>query len=247
MGERARRKRLFLAKHPFCCFCGGGKPATTEDHVPPRSLFAQRRWPEGYAFPACEKCNAATRLAEQVFTFLSRCSQDPLNRQGEAEFNRAVDALGNNHPGILLEILPSRSLTYRGRPAIQVNGPQVRRAVEDYARKLFSALHYKETGRILPQSGGIAWQWWSNVQLFEGEMPTTFETRFHGTPALKRQKEVLEDQFKYKYTVTEDGLYGMYLAAFRQSFAIAGIVAFDYAFLTKGAPPDAVILRPLPP
>jgi len=78
-------------------------------------------------------------------------------------------------------------------------------------------------------------------------MPTTFETRFHGTPALKRQKEVLEDQFKYKYTVTEDGLYGMYLAAFRQSFAIAGIVAFDYAFLTKGAPPDAVILRPLPP
>ena len=85
------------------------------------------------------------------------------------------------------------------------------------------------------------------MQLFDGEMPPTFEMHFRGTPALRRQKEVLEDQFKYKYTVTEDGFYGIYLAAFRQSFAIAGIVAFDYAFLTKGAPADAVILRPLPP
>ena len=73
MGEKVRRTQLFLAKHPLCCFCGGTEPAVTEDHVPARSFFAKRRWPEGYAFPACEKCNAATRLDEQVCNFLVRC------------------------------------------------------------------------------------------------------------------------------------------------------------------------------
>jgi hypothetical protein len=113
MGEKARRKRQFLAENPFCCFCGGGNPATTEDHVPHRALFTGRRWPEGYVFPACENCNSNTRLAEQVVNFLSRCYQDPFGRQEETEFNRALDALGNNHPGIIKEILPVRSLSVR--------------------------------------------------------------------------------------------------------------------------------------
>jgi hypothetical protein len=116
MGEKARRKRLFLAKDPFCCFCGGDSPATTEDHVPSRTLFTLWQWPEGYVFPACENCNSATRLAEQIFSFLSRCHQDPLGQQEETEFNQALDALGNNHPGIIQEILPVRSMRYRGRP-----------------------------------------------------------------------------------------------------------------------------------
>jgi hypothetical protein len=246
MGEKARRKRLFLAKNPFCCFCGGSNPATTEDHVPHRALFTGRRWPEGYVFPACENCNSATRLAEQVFSFLSRLYQDPLGQQEETELNQALDALGNNHPGIIRDILPIRSPTYRGRPAIQVNGPQVKGALEDYSRKLFSALHYREVGRILPQSGGIAWRWWSNAQLMDGELPAHFVARFRGEPTLMRQKEILKDQFNYRYTVTENGENGIYIAEFRQAFVIAGVVAFDYKFLEKDAPPDAVILRPLP-
>jgi hypothetical protein len=251
MGETARKRRLFLAKHPFCCFCGGNKPATTEDHVPARSFFYERRWPEGYAFPACDKCNSATRLDEQVFNFLSRCnSVSAFSQRENHEFNAAFTALVNNHPGIDRELVPTfferlQFPTYRGLPAIKVDGPQVRRAVENYARKLFSALHYKETGRILPPEGGIAWSWWPNTEAFE--LTSDFVARFRGAPALQRQKDVLEDQFRYRYTVSKEGGHGMYLGAFRRAFVIAGIVAFDKFFLMKRKPPEAVILQPLPP
>jgi len=74
MGDRARRRREFLKKHPLCCFCGGTTPATTIDHVPSRQLFNNKGWPEGYEFPACELCNGAARDAEQVVAMLARAT-----------------------------------------------------------------------------------------------------------------------------------------------------------------------------
>ena len=59
--ERVRRAR-FLAAHPCCCFCGGGIRAETEDHIPARSLFVDRQWPEGFVFPACRSCNSSSRF-----------------------------------------------------------------------------------------------------------------------------------------------------------------------------------------
>ena len=200
-------------------------------------------------FPACENCNAATRLDEQVFNFLSRCnSVGPFSLRDNDEFNAVLTALGNNHPGLLEELVPGwfergQFPTHRGLPAIKVDGPQVRRAVANYARKLFSALHYKETGRILSHAGGIAWLWWTNAETFE--FPPDFVARFRRAPALRRQKDILEEQFRYRYTVTEEGGHGMYLVAFRQAFNMTGIVAFDSFFLMKNKPPEAVILRPL--
>jgi hypothetical protein len=198
-------------------------------------------------FPACESCNAATRLDEQVCNFLSRCySVD--DRFSLQEFNSALTGLINNHPGLLEELVPGwfergQFPTHRGLPAIKVDGPQVRRAVENYARKLFSALHYKETGRILPHAGGIAWLWWSNAET--PDFPQNFVERFRRVPALKRQKDVLIDQFRYRCTVTEEGEHGMYLVVFRKAFNMVGFVAFDSFFLMTNKPPEAVILRPL--
>jgi len=247
MGEKAWKKRLFLAKHPLCCFCGGIEPSVTEDHVPARSFLAERRWPEGYVFPSCAKCNAATRLDEQVCNFLSRC-YSVGDRFSLQEFNSALTGLINNHPGILQELVPDLLQTGRlptrlGLPVIRVDGPQVRRAVENYARKLFSALHYKETGRILPHAGGIAWLWWSNAET--PDFPESFVERFRRMPELKRQKDVLIDQFRYRCTVTEEGKHGMYLVGFREAFNMVGLVAFDSFFLMTNKPPEAVILRPL--
>jgi hypothetical protein len=247
MGEKVRRKRLFLANHPLCCFCGGSEPAVTKDHVPAQSFLAERRWPEGYVFPACEKCNAATRLDEQVCNFLLRCysTGDQLSLD---EFNAALTALINNHPGILEELCPGfretgRFPTRLGLPAVKIDGPQVRSAVQNYARKLFSALHYKETGRILPHAGGIAWSWWTNAET--PDFPSDFVSRFRGVPALRRQKDVLIGQFRYLFTVTKEGEHGMYLVAFRRSFNMVGLVAFDSFFLMTNKPPPEAILRPL--
>jgi hypothetical protein len=186
-------------------------------------------------------------LDEQVCNFLARC-YSVGEHFSRPEFNAALTGLINNHPGILEELAPGFLETGRfparlGLPVVKIDGPQVRRAVQNYARKLFSALHYKDTGRILPHAGGIAWSWWTNAEPFE--FPPDFVSRFRGVPALTRQKDVLVDQFRYRFTVTEDGEHGMYLVAFRRAFNMVGIVAFDRFFLMTNKPPEAVILRPL--
>jgi len=56
MGQARRRRAAldrFLAEDPVCCFCGGSRAAETGDHVPGRAIFLERKWPEGYLFPAC--------------------------------------------------------------------------------------------------------------------------------------------------------------------------------------------------
>src|SRR5262249_53641926 len=79
MGDSKRRKSKFFAEHPRCCFCGGSQRATTEDHQPARSLFDSRCWPEGYVFPACERCNAASRRDEAVLAFVTRLNYTPAS------------------------------------------------------------------------------------------------------------------------------------------------------------------------
>ena len=77
--ERARRTR-FLAAHPYCCFCGGVVATETEDHIPARSLFVNRQWPEGYVFPV----------------HLVVCADDVLKR---CTCDRTQDGKGLNYLG----------------------------------------------------------------------------------------------------------------------------------------------------
>src|SRR5260370_39068705 len=101
LGKRKRKRLDLLDGDTLCCFCGEG-PAATEDHQPARALFDRREWPEGYAFPACEPCNKASKHYENVMTVLVRLASaredDP---QRVADFPKYVDAIGNNFPKLL--------------------------------------------------------------------------------------------------------------------------------------------------
>src|SRR5580704_6101100 len=100
MANRTEIRKKFFVDHPLCCFCGGVRRASTEDHQPARSFFDQRRWPEGYNFPACERCNAASRSFENVFAVLVRMgpgsSETGVQR---IEFLKFLEASTNNFPG----------------------------------------------------------------------------------------------------------------------------------------------------
>lgn len=80
MGEQRRRKERFLREHPYCCFCGGHTLATTEDHQPGRVFFRNREWPEGFVFPACVPCNAASRNSERILGVLIHGHADDDDR-----------------------------------------------------------------------------------------------------------------------------------------------------------------------
>src|SRR5258708_31634045 len=72
MGMSKLKRAQFFSAHPWCCFCGGSAPATTEDHIPSRAIFDSSNWPEGYSFPACDACNGLTRFDEIIIAMLSR-------------------------------------------------------------------------------------------------------------------------------------------------------------------------------
>jgi hypothetical protein len=170
VGARKRRTEAFLAQHPLCIFDGGIKPATTRDHVPSRQLFHLRVWPEGYEFPSCERCNQATKDAEQVMSLISRIGPDSKSNAERRELERIINAIRNNYPDVMRELraTPDQTAEYRAKPwlpnlikagkaapePLSLRGPLVNRAAERLARKLFTALHYKEFDKIIPREGG---------------------------------------------------------------------------------------------
>jgi hypothetical protein len=263
MGAKAERKRRFLAAHPLCCFCGGTTTASTEDHVPPRVVFYGRVWPEGYAFPACDACNAITRYREQVIALLARLhpdtdpsSVDPSYAQ---EFRDLLLGIKNNQRDLFLELKPTanetkRFLRKRGLnlpqgttaeeyPVFSLKGPIVKASVKEFARKLFLALHYKETGKIVPHAGGLMYRWWSNVQIAEGKFPTAIFDLVDRFPHVKRGRHDFLDQFAYRYGASDQGELGAYAVRFHTSFVIVGLVACDEAVLRE-ADVDAELLKP---
>ena len=67
----------------MCIFCGGNKPATTMEHCPPRAMFQNRQWPEGFEFPACADCNHGTGDVDVLIAMLAR--MDPIEEKGNLD------------------------------------------------------------------------------------------------------------------------------------------------------------------
>ena len=108
MGQKKKRRLEFFRKHPFCCFCGGHEQATEEDHVPARAIFDERKWPEGYNFPACVSCNRLTREDEKVAAFLSRIHfGNDLNPTQQSELKKCMDAINSAYPEAYRSMVPS--------------------------------------------------------------------------------------------------------------------------------------------
>ena len=261
--NRRRQMREFFERHPTCIFCGGGTPATTRDHVPSRQMFLKRSWPEGFEFPSCEACNAATAHQEQVVAMLARINPDGATETEQKETQSIIKAVGRNYPTILQELRPSArqardflkklgipkhpSLATSEVPVLNLQGPLVNYCVATFARKLITALHYKHTGKIIPLDGGIIWKWYSNVQAMEGELPQAFISHFlQNKPDILRAKQPLAGEFDYKYGVVGHGEKPAYFAVFRLSFAILGYASMD-ASKFPDVRPEMEILRPFSP
>ena len=256
------KRERFFADHPTCIFCGGVTAATTLDHVPSRQLFYRKHWPEGFVFPACGHCNAATGQEEQVVAMLSRMLPNGETEDQVAETTKIIRKVARYYPDLIVEMWPSEDelrgfLRRRGvtepavvpspeAPVLSVNGPLAVHCIATFVRKLYTALHYKEMGLIVPPEGGIGWRWVNNVDPVEDQVPVDFVKLLGGRPAIERARRNLEDQFNYVCGGLEDGSMTAYFVTFRSSFALFGVVALDLAVLPGPEQQDRV-LRPLSP
>jgi hypothetical protein len=159
MSPQTRRKRRFLLEHPFCCFCGGTRPATTIDHVPPKVCFPVGLCPEGFEFPACKQCNNGTSKFDTIFGFYSLLQDfSELNRTLEDHKRREKlrNEITRRYPDALpdpatVEPVHRVGRLYAPKPvAFSIKPPPVvNEAMDVIADKLTHALYYREMKAIV--------------------------------------------------------------------------------------------------
>lgn len=261
MGSKTRRLNAFLAHHPICCYCGGIRGATTQDHFPPRSVFTGRQWPVGYVFPACDRCNAATADDESIVALLARIYPEAKTREEQEETTKIMAAMAERHLDVFQSLFPSvrtvrkwmketgftlaPGATTRDAPIMSIEHPRIHEAVTKFASKLFCSLYYMHVREILSPAGGIVFRWFSNAQNLDELLPRdTLAPMLGSFPKLERQGTSLNDEFFYRYGIaTDTGRAGVFLVFFRQSIAMLGFIFPDIS--TVKVPDGAEVLRPL--
>lgn len=109
-------------------------------------------------------------------------------------------------------------------PLLNISGPLVSNTVKNFGRKLFLALYYKHANEILPKTSGIALRYFSNLKIENGALPQELANYLSNLPELKRCNTNLHDQFFYRYVFLDTGNLSVFVAFFRQSFAILGVI-----------------------
>lgn len=238
MGEAKRRGRLreqVLSEFPHCIYCGGNTPASTVDHFPPRAVFELRHRPRGLEFPACKVCNDGGRLDELVSAMLSRIYPDPNSFAASEEVRKLMQAVSNNCPGLLEELIPSfrqKKLAHRSREmlppgggVLNCQGPLLNRAIHRFTAKIGYALHFQLTGKPVPHGGAASVWWLTNYQSLKSDMPHELLGMLGEPKTLRQGSWEVGDQFRYASIGTEEGTMSAHFATFRFSFAVCAFVA----------------------
>ena len=239
MGEARQRKRRFLAAHPCCCFCGGLEPATSVDHIPARTCFVGRAGPEGFEFPACDKCQRASRLDELAFGMFVRFNDPSTDNYEREGIIKAFEGVRNNLPHLLpfpvsdcdkRAALKAKGLTKPSNMLVKdismvgipaAIGPYIHR----YCRKLAAALYYREKGKPVGPDFALWTHWAQAVDqiqmpgLLEVARMSSFQTVGHRTN-LK-----FGDRFGYRCDKSDDNDLFMAVAQFGKGLVIAMLVA----------------------
>ncbi len=190
----------------LCTYCD--EPATTDEHVPPRLLFAKPR-PNLVTVPACARCNGGFSLDDEYFRLVVALEETAGAHPGAAAVRDAVlRSLQNpNKLGYRRAFLNtlrdmerlSDAGPYLGRAAsYAVDLERVKRVIARTTRGLF--LHH--LGRRLPLGCKVT----AYVPRFirpAPEVQTTLLELVNATHANPLQT-IGEDAFRYRYSVAVD-------------------------------------------
>lgn len=116
-------------------------------------------------------------------------------------------------------------------------GPVIDGSMLTFGAKLGMALHFAETGRIVPPAGAVEVIWYSNVQAYSGNVPTEFIKMFGPGKTLRQGQREVADQFRASSIIATDGTLSAHIGVFRDSFAIIAFVAEDRTQLQHALKP----------
>lgn len=249
MGQSKTKVQRFIADNPTCIFCGGTSPATTQDHVPARSLFIDRKWPEGYVFPACLSCNNSTSDAECLASLLIAIGWEFL--EGDEDIKKQslqkVREFTVRKPELSRQIVPASTNQKRAfAKEIEYSLPQgathsqiplaripeaFNSALNTLGTKLAKALHYLHSGKtfIVPADAEITVYQETNADWMRKGSTHDYELFRTLFPVqnLIREKVDLTAQFSYAYGMTPDNRNSAFICKFGNIFTLAMFIILD--------------------
>ena len=226
-----------------------------------RSVFDERKWPEGYVFPTCLLCNQSTADDEALFALLCRFNPVEYKPDAGEQTRKLMLAVAERLPEIYQSFFPTANnvkgwlrktgktlppgQTTKDVPILSLEHPEINVRIKKCAAKLFLSLHYMHMGRILPSEGAVIFRWFSNANTPD-EIPADLLAPFvTEMPKLTWQKKSLNDQFMYRYGAEKtEGLVSVFFVTFHASVGMIGVIFNNLANLTADIPPEQ-ILRPL--
>ena len=217
MGDKQRRRRQFLARHPRCFTCG--EPSSEIDHLPSRACFDGRDWPEGFEFPVCRACNNSTAQDEQFLALLSRSYNSPEAPVIDAEIDRYLAGTRNNNPELFLSMWQSihkADPTFGPDTSLIELGPEVKKCVKRVLPRWGRAFHYLETEEILPLGEDIYGDMFTVDDVQKGRVPAPLLS-LKRRPVMRGTKD-LSPQFSFSSSVAEDASCCVYVVLFRRAF-----------------------------
>jgi hypothetical protein len=252
MGEASQKRsttQKFIAEFPECCFCGGLRPATTREHMPPKSLFDDSHRPDKLIMPACDECNQGTSTADLAVATVSRWNYN--SGPQERLDHRKLSARGRRQAPELIEEWTSlrndpikragarRHLIEHGVPVpddagLTTVGPLTIRQLNLFAHKAILALYFEHFRRPLSNAGRFCAFWRSKEDFVRDGIPSIFFEMLpkYGTLIQGHWNE--RETFEYRHDINVDeGLFGCF-ARFRQGFFVFGFAATNASVL----PPD---------
>jgi hypothetical protein len=237
LGQSKARKKSFFAEHPICCFCGGVHAATTEDHWPPRSIFRDRHWPEGFVFPACTSCNEASRVTEKLIGLLLHGSHQDANRE---MYQKVVASVRREFPGVIEGMLPKGARDVRSMlrrkglkrpkskllaeiPYVQLDQSIWKSHFDLFAQKMMLALHYQCFGTSLPADGRIWYMMNTNADAAAGFIPSDILADLNLQLTPQRNRKLLNEQFNLRWQFEPTTRSGVWMFSFHNRLVFTGI------------------------
>jgi hypothetical protein len=206
------------------------------DHIPARSLFQGKQWPEGYVFPACAACNSGASDDELLMGVAVRIlvGRAPTAEE-QRELENALSGVRHRMPNVL-RAFRERSRV-ETRRFFRENGVDQRSLAPDelylmeipreiqeaearYGAKLGKALHYMHTRRIAPADAAVKVKVFTNVDLIKPNFPVETLRILTNGAVIQRGDTSLHERFTYRFAVTDTGEASAFWIVFGESTAM---------------------------
>jgi hypothetical protein len=202
------KRKSYIGK---CVFCGS-TGSVTDDHVPPKAIFAKPRPSDLITVPGCKKCNQGWSLDDEYFRTALCLSNKTADERNATDGRRAaMRSLQREEAKGLAKMFLSRTFPkevyspegiYLGkRLAFTVDFKRIQKVVAKITRGLF----YKESGRILPKNYSVSVD--SNDTLEQMDANQLHELQdIIIKPLLSTQERIVGDgTFRYRHAIPDDG------------------------------------------